>query len=116
MTGSPSASFASLPAREAMHAPMVSARAHASVDPVPPFGRGEIRPCEHVLEHATILLDRPDRSDIVIVARHQHARDAKAPVCDLERSAKHRGRVALSPELGNHDESDVAADAQEELV
>ena len=73
-------------------------------------------PADDILQHAAVLLDRSDRPDVIVVARHQHPVNAECFVRNLKGQTKHSGRVALSSELRDHGIADMPADAQEELI
>lgn len=86
----------------------VSRSCGSQVNPIPAFRLVEIRAAYDVLKDATVLLDRSDRADVVVVARHQYAADTKSVAGNRERQTKDRRGIALPPELRNHDVADVA--------
>jgi hypothetical protein len=66
-----------------------------------------IRAGDDALEDAAVLLDGFDGSDVVIVTRHEHARQAQLLACNLERLPEDRGGIALPPVLRDHDVANV---------
>src|SRR5574339_230193 len=85
-------------------------------DPVAAFRLVEIRPLDDIFKDASVLLDRPDRPDIVVVARHKNSPNATLLPGDVQRLAKNRGGIATSSILWHHDVADVSADPTEKVI
>jgi hypothetical protein len=62
------------------------------------------------------VFDGPNRSDIVIVTRDQHAIEPQLLARDVKRQTQHRRGVTLPPELRNNGVADVPANPQEKVV
>src|SRR5262249_45628037 len=67
-------------------------------------------------QNASVVLDRLDRTNVVVITGHQHTVEAEPVVGELQGQPKHRRRVSLSSEFGNHDIADVTAYAVEKVV
>src|SRR5205814_973578 len=76
----------------------------------------QIRPTDDAFENAAVFFDRPDRPDVVIVARHENATNAKLVAGDLNREAENGSSVAPPAELRHNDVADVAAHTLEKLI
>ena len=82
----------------------------AGVNPVSPLWRVEIRAGDDILQDPAVLLDRSDRPNVVIVARHEHAGETEPLTGDRERLPEHLGGVSPPPELRHYGVADVTTD------
>src|SRR5262245_37439438 len=85
-------------------------------DPVAAFRLVEIRPIDHIPKDAAVLFDRPDRADVVVVARHENATKATLVTSDLQCLTKNLGGIAPSPKFRNHDIADVSTDTIKKVI
>lgn len=79
-------------------------------DPVAALRLIEIGSVDDALQNAAVLLDRSDRSDVVVVARHQNVPSTTLLASDVQRLAENLGGIATSSKLGHHHVADVRRD------
>lgn len=88
----------------------------ARFNPVAALWLVKVRAGDNVLQNATVLFDRSDRTDVVVVAGHQDALDTELVAGDLDGQTEDRSCVAQPTELWNDDIADMPAYTLKKLI